>query len=196
MKDAVATMGALLPEDSGGRDAVHVAVFSATSMVRVYAGQDVGMAKQSDTDSIVSPLVATKIGIVDPFIKGDLHPGARFWVFLYPRTITALSHRWSHPAFEQTVAAYAPPSSKLASEQWLRDFIKRSDCPDYEMVIAEAAKWWDGRSVGWSDDYLHFDDRDAHGDIPSEFWDHIAVVLGRPMQQPDRDRPSYFSCAC
>lgn len=189
MKDAVATMGNLLPEDAAGRDAVHVAVFSAVSSVKLFPGQDVGAVSDGEgRDVAVAPLGAPLIGIVDPFLKVPAMPGERFWVYLYPRTITALAHRWSHPAFEGAETTYAPPTAKLESEKWLRDFCDGSDCPSYESVMGKII---DGGS-SWDDDYLHFDGHDAHGEIPDEFWKHVEIVLGhRPARTP-----KYFSCSC
>jgi DNA-directed RNA polymerase subunit beta len=42
-----------------------------------------------------------------------------------------------------------------------------------------------------NDGYIVFD-RDASGEIPDEFWDHIEIVTGRVV----KNRPRYFSCAC
>lgn len=193
MKDAVATMGDILPDDAGGRDAVHVAVFSAVSEERLFPGQDVALGSLEGRDATVRS-VGEHIGIVDPFVKQPVPAGARFWVYLYPRSITGLSHRWMHPAFEgNSGAAYSPPANKLASEQWLRNFCANADCPRYEIVLAEASKVADGNNPAWDDGYLHFNDYDAHGDIPPEFWDHVEVVLGRPIKGR---KPSYFSCSC
>ena len=195
-QDAVATMGNILPPDAGGRDAVHVAVFSATSAERMFPGQHVAIVpREGEADAHVKSTGETA-GIVDPFLRQPVPPGERFWVYLYPRTITALSHRWSHPAFEKTDTVYVAPSSKLASEQWLRDFVERSDCPSYEAVLGLASAWWDSRGDSWDDQYLLVSGSDAHGEIPPEFWEHIGVVLGRQMSNPSRGRPSYFSCSC
>ncbi len=194
MKDAVATMGDVLPPDASGRDAVHVAVFSATAPTTVFPGQDVGIAdRDSSPDALVSPKVGPLVGIVDPFIRGMIPVGARFWVYLYPRTITALAHRWSHPAFGDNAATvYATPNSRAASEKWLRDFVARSDIPDYETVIDTVRAYVEDTVTGWDAEYVTFNQQ-ASGDIPPEFWDHVAVVLGRSVKGP---RPSYFSCSC
>lgn len=207
MKDAVATMGGILPPDAGGRDAVHVAVFSATADERMKPGDHVGIEEQNDGDAKVSRRVAT-IGLVDPFLQDIVKPGQRFWVYLYPRTITALSHRWSHPAFEQTASVYAPPAKKLESEQWLRDFCNDCDLPSYEDVmstVAKALRIFPGMSTTEQvarslredyyaqEDYIHFDGQDASGDIPPEFWDHVEVVFGIAISG---EKPKYFSCSC
>lgn len=192
MKDAVATMGNTLPDDAGGRDAVHVAVFSAIAKHALFPAQPVSIVTHGERDVEVSR-DGDHVGIVDPFLATAANIGERVWIYLYPRTITGLSHKWSHPAFDGAGTTYAPPSAKLASEEWLRDFIATADCPGYETVMAAAADVADGDNKSWNSEYLHFDGLDAHGEIPNEFWDHVAVVLGRPIRGP---RPNYFSCSC
>lgn len=191
MKDAVSTMGLILPDDTHGRDAVHVAVVSARASENLSPGQDVGFTGDGESVGIA----ATHIGIVDPFIKGSIHEGQRFWLYLYPRTITGLRHIWTHPAFPDDGGGtvYAPPASKLASEKWLRDFTSRSDCPSYEVVLGAVANIADGNApFNYDADYLHFEGVDAHGEIPDEFWHHAEVVLGRPIKV----KPKHFSCVC
>jgi hypothetical protein len=190
-KDAVATMGAILPNDAGGRDAVHVAVFSAVSTERLYPGQDITIISHEERDARVAP-GPNAVAIVDPFLRAAVPAGERFWAYLYPRTITALSHRWSHPAFESEAAtAYVPPAGKLRSEEWLRAFCDTADCPGYLAVIAKAEEFLDGALD--SDESLFFVGRNAQGDIPPEFWTHVGVVLGRVI--PPKV-PAYFLCSC
>lgn len=202
MKDAVATMGMPLPEDAGGRDAVHVAVFSARAPVKVFPGQPMGIVDAEPVergDTVVSPL-APPIGIVDPFLAAEIAPGGRFWVYLFPRTITALAHRWNHPAFERADvinAAQSRPASKphystptmaLASERWLRDWCEedRYDRPTYNQLMA-AVEYADGT------EYLTINGSEVRGEIPGEIWGHIENVLGRRIPGT---KPTYFSCSC
>jgi hypothetical protein len=203
MKDAVATMGAVLPDDAGGRDAVHVAVVSVIADVTLNPGQHVGLVTNTSSGEYTAgDDTQEKIGIVDPFIKGKILRGKRFWLYLYPRTITALSHKWSHPAFPETKPTeevYAPPAYKLVSERWLRQFAEKHDCPSYEILLEAASSdsrggYDGGPFTGIINDgeYLTFVGRDAHGDIPPEFWDHVEVVTGKRIKK----RAKYFSCSC
>ena len=184
-KDAVATMGAVLPADAGGRDAVHVAVFSATSPNDLSPGEDVVILAHGEIDAVVTSGKKGAVGMVDPFIREGVKAGQRFWVYLYPRTITALSHRWSHPAFEAAESSYVPPSQKLVSEKWLRDYCLHSDIPSYKVFMRAVADCD-------SKEYLHISGQDASGDIPVEVWEHVEAVLGRKITA----RPKYFSCSC
>ena len=192
-KDAVATMGTILTDDVGGRDAVHVAVISAEAGSLLTPGQHVGRLTGATDDHLTVGYASEPIGIVDPFLQAYVQKGQRFWLYLYPRTITSLRHNWTHPAFADAPVntSYSPPSQKLASEQWLRDFVERSDCPGYEAVVAAAIG---DEAERWNDEYLHFSGQEAHGAIPREFWDHIEVVTGQKI--PQEKRASYFSCSC
>lgn len=101
------------------------------------------------------------------------------------------------------------------SEKWLREFCDSSDCPDYDTLIGLLEKAYDTGYVNfgsdssgeyddyysmrwgagsWDSDYLAFSGWDAHGGIPPEFWDHVSVILGKPLTK--EQRPSYFSCSC
>lgn len=191
MKDAVATMGAILPDDAGGRDAVHVAVISAIAGHGLLPSDDVGFVEingQGEHTAVAN--VTPLLGIVDPFIKGRVKMGQRFWLYLYPRTITGLSHRWTHPAFpDDTGMVYGTPRQRLAAEQWIRNFVARSDSPGYEELMANAAAMADAGGDEYGMRFGH----DCSGEIPDEFWVKAEIVLGRPI--PGK-RPTYFSCAC
>jgi hypothetical protein len=61
-KDAVATMGDVLPEDAGGRDAVHVAVFSAVSEERLFAGHEIIIVSHGERDTLVNVPIRLRQG--------------------------------------------------------------------------------------------------------------------------------------
>ena len=99
MKDAVATMGDVLPDDAGGRDAVHVAVISAVAAETLNPGQHIGASavKAPSGELFAMSDAEKKLGIVDPFISRPVAANERFWLYIYPRKITGLNHQWSHP---------------------------------------------------------------------------------------------------
>ena len=178
---ALDSLGTFLQSDPG-RDAIHLATYAVTAAGRLNPGQHIGFV-----DGGVGANAKELLGIVDPFLAGSVFPGQMFWMVLYPRTITSLRHVWTHPAFSGETPD-TPVSSKEASEAWLRDFISTAGCPSYETVIAAAV---DGTNA-WDEDYMHFNDQDAHGEIPAEFWGHVEMVTGKTITL----RPKYFSCAC
>jgi hypothetical protein len=194
--DALATLGTIIGEGEK-RDAIHLAVEPAVAAHTLRPGQDVGIADG------VAGASTNPVGIVDPFLKGAVEKGQRFWLVVYPRQITSLRHVWTHPAFgEEGVPTLTPTDDqKRASEAWLRDFVSRSDCPDYDTVLNAATGQHhlndmdDGYNYSRNDgEYLHFNGSDAHGEIPAEFWDHVSVVCGRSI--PKHVRATYFSCSC
>jgi hypothetical protein len=206
MKDAVATMGDVLPEDAGGRDAVHVAVISAVAAETLKPGQHVGFTavKAPNGEPFAMTNTEKMLGIVDPFIKRPVRPEERFWLYVYPRSITGLSHLWSHPDIPderpQVVGGiYNTPAQKLTSEQWLRNFLRDHDGCSYELLLKaaetdDAVYEDDDRYVGAciDEDYFRVFGNDASGEIPTEFWLHVEIVTGKPMTR----RPEYFSCSC
>ena len=190
VKDATATFGTVLPADVGGRDAVHVAVIAVRAGTVITGGAHLAL-REVEPGEYLAIYGDDPIGVADPFIKELIKPGERFWFFLYPRTITALAHHWQHPSFPgaKPGEVYRPPADKVASEAWLREWCKKSDCPSYEevigLIIAQEDEPWDGN-------YILIRDRDAHAIIPDVFWDHVEVVLGRKI----KNRAAHFTCTC
>lgn len=198
-KDEVATMGEILTNDVGGRDAVHVAVISVVAGEMLVPGDHVGFKKSAIGEDKPVYAIADRVGIVDPYLKKDVQKGQRFWLYLYPRTITSLRHNWTHPIFADAVAGstYVPPATKLDSEKWLRNFCADADCPAYDTVIELIAHGSidnneDEMSATIDSESMRFHGRDASGEIPPEFWTHVENVLGHAVKH----KPSYFSCSC
>jgi hypothetical protein len=194
--DAIATLGTII-DDRARRDAIHLAVMPVVAGDRLAPGTRVCVNNRVARRSIAG----FETGIVDPFLTAAVEPGDRFWLILLPRTIRSLRHVWSHPEIPDEPAHGLDEAQEVdraqrelhfrrRSELWLREFCDRSDCPDYEYVMSEIRKAArDGvldaeRSMSLG--------RDASGEIPPEFWDHVEVVLGIHVSS----RPTYFSCSC
>ena len=96
-------LGRLIEDGDRRRDAIHIAVAPVTATTRLTPGQPIGLVREGNSE-LVGPC-DRNIGIVDPFLPGDVEPGQRFWMFLYPGTITGLRHVWTHPAFTAAAAA-------------------------------------------------------------------------------------------
>lgn len=86
------------PAPDAARDAVHVAVVPATAVSELRPGQHLAN------------------GVVDPYRTDPVPPGGRYWLFLYPGTVTRVRHAWTHPAFpdEPTPA----PKRRTEADVW------------------------------------------------------------------------------
>src|SRR5438105_2038127 len=96
-------LGQLIENGDRRRDAIHIAVAPVTAAERLAPGQHVGLVREGNLE-LVGPC-DDNIGIVDPFLTEPVESGSRFWLFLYPGTITGLRHVWTHPAFAAVAAA-------------------------------------------------------------------------------------------
>lgn len=188
------TIGELI-DPSEPRDAIHIAIAPVIATELLIPGACIGFTGD-DTIHVKNCEPAMSVGIVDPFLKVEVKEGQACWMFLHPNTITALRHDWTHPAFGHEVDM---GPKKAEAERWLRDFLS-NEGPDYDELIKAVNNGGEFYRKGGDDyysvriesDYLLVGGYDAHGEIPSEFWDHVETVVGRKLT----DRPNHFSCSC
>ncbi|HEY1190416.1 MAG TPA: hypothetical protein VGE74_22470 [Gemmata sp.] len=105
-------LGHLITDGDRRRDAIHIAVAPVTAAEPLAPGQHVGFVTPGSTEAVGAS--ETPIGIVDPFLTGDVLRGQRFWLFMYPNTVTSLRHVWTHPAFAPRVPVVAARATKGA----------------------------------------------------------------------------------
>lgn len=206
MSDTQHLFGKILDGGQGERDAVHVAVMPVTAAVLLGPGDHIGL----DSDGQATDKVRA-LGIVDPYLTVNVQPGQRFFMFLYPNSITGLKHRWTHASIPEDVMVVDPtgvPVNTLAmsvsreqAESELRRVCDRWEGPPYDDLIAalqsgESIHYEYGDTYGFNigDEYIVMYGSDAHGSIPDHrrFWDLAEIVVGRRLD----DRPQYFSCSC
>ena len=87
-----ARLGELAPEESV-RDAIHVAILPVIAGHILRPGEHVAVV-----DGVAWSTKTETHGIVDPFLKSFVLEGERFYLCLYPGSITSLTHHWSHPS--------------------------------------------------------------------------------------------------
>lgn len=179
-------LGERLTTEDVERDAVHVALVRVYSNMPVYPGQHVGLVEGSQ--ECVSPSSDPYIGIVDPFLSGAIEPSTRFYMCLYPNTVTGMRHHWEHPSFVDTNVSIV--ETKAKSVAWLVDFAKRART-DYETLL-EAAKSRIGQGAGLDWVSQGFDTEDCVWVEKEEMWEHLCIVLD--CTQPNDD--CLFTCAC
>lgn len=173
------------------RDAVHVAVAPVTAAGRLSPGEPVGFV--GDTPGTVGAVNARhkSIGIVDPFLKGPVFKGERFWLFLYPGSITSLRHEWEHPAFGVATAdadAEAKAMAKATAKAWIEELARKLRQP-YEDLMAAALLWVE------DGDYTNLGS-ERHKDVTEAtwftFWKHWSRLTGRTCEAPE----SFYNCVC
>ena len=164
------------------RDAIHIAVAPVVAGTNLAPGQHVVI---SDDGKAYLAERAEGIGIVDPFCHFNIEAGEKFWLFMYPDTITGLRHQWSHPAFADS-----------ADVEWLKKFGEEAKVTTndgvvtlgYErlMAYAHAACDTDGPGPGFR--------YEVDAEYQAEFWLRFGRVTGKG---PDEgDGWCFFSCSC
>lgn len=102
--------------DAPPRDAIHVAVASATAGAALRPGQSVGVVDVNGR--LIAQASLRHVGIVDPFLKREVRAGERFWVLLTPGTVKNLRHEWDHQDF---VISKPEPAPEPDPEDWNDD---------------------------------------------------------------------------
>ena len=175
-----------LIEAGQGRDAIHIAVAPVIAVERLSPGQPIGFVKEGDTENVGANCV--HLGIVDPFLKAPVFLGDRFFMFLFPNTITSLRHEWVHPAFGE--------DSRVTPEYDSNAFIAAiaKQCGvTYDRLIAIATNF------ALSGDYT-YDNSETYKDVDwakwPEFWKHFERLVPE-VKVEDSDKESCpFTCSC
>lgn len=97
----IRALGHIIPEDvTQQRDCIHIAVLPAVADAVLRPGQHVGITPFAANNVPIASTEVETIGIVDPYLRRPVMAGQKFFVYLYPGSITGLRHDWTHPALE------------------------------------------------------------------------------------------------
>lgn len=172
-----------LVADNQNRDAIHIAITPVISEETLEPGQHVGLIYGSEIK--VSGLITPPIGIVDPFLKNLVKPGQRFWLLLYPQTITSLRHEWTHPAFQS--------QHKSDAETFLSNVSERIGCSS-EALKARLDIYASGSAS--DDDEIQQGLNSLNEELLlASMWAAYETVRGVKVRD-DIKKSTYFSCAC
>jgi len=162
------------------RDAIHIAVAPIEAGEPLNPGEHIGVnAGKAFADGKL-------IGIVDPFLTSKVKRGQKFWLFIYPNTVTSLRHQWVHHEFPQEISAGESDAVQW-SKAWIELQAKEIGVTYQELVnaaqmYAETGEYWceGGRFEGVS--------------VPDELWSHYEIATGRTVWESQRGH--FFSCSC
>lgn len=136
--------------------------------------------------------------VLHPFLPHPVAKGERFWMFLYPQSITSLKHVWTHPAFVNAPAVEVKAGLEnclipedadeyIVSKKWITDFADSFDVT-YNRIM-EAAKEWVEYGE-WFCDGGRFEGCT----VPDIFWTHYERVTGTKVDADKKE--NFFTCSC
>lgn len=183
------TLGKLIDE-TAQRDAIHIAIAPVIASQSLMPGEHCGLIAGSD-NTAGGAACTRPIGIVDPFLTQRIEAGERFYLFLYPQTVTGMRHHWSHPAFATAPAG----NQQIANDpedkhrRVIEDAGKECGGFDYDdmMGIAdEYANHGEYYHMGQNERYKNFERWD-------DFWNAYTAIRG--CKAPEY-ASAPFSCSC
>lgn len=201
--DALETLGSII-DTNAKRDAIHLAVEPCIAGEDLKPGSHIGIVNGYATTK-----APTKLGIVDPFIQDYVMKDERFWLIVYPRTITSLRHVWEHPAFKEKEKEEVPFKRMKLSEllydgvdssrDWIRSYASELDggegVLDYEVLMNGADDFiFSLTDVGGYGNYLTLGGLLEGVSTSPEFWEHYEKVRGIKVEE--NHKHSFFSCSC
>jgi len=211
-------LGQKIPDDiEVMRDAIHVAVFPCIADDNM----EPGTAVRINEDGTASDGYSDNVGIVDPFLDCPVYVGEKFWVFLFPNTVTGMRHQWQHPDLDhicepepvtkpvKDIDDIIDPNAWSCCSQvdidggWTADSLTETQRAALERIRKFAEEYYATPSrlidQAVSGETLFFG-TEIYGDVDferdlREFWTDISLFTGRYFSTKHRDNSGY-RCGC
>lgn len=165
------------------KDATHVALAPITAGEKLRPGEHV--LARTDGVAVKPSSMEEAVGIVDPFLREPVQEGQKFWLFVYPNTVTGMRHEWEHPMFPDPKAW---ENFSGTGERRIREIAADLGI-SYEKLMQGTADWIaHGR-------YLSEGPVLEGAVVPDDFWEAYEKVVGKTVPS-DKIQPSFFSCSC
>jgi hypothetical protein len=186
--DALATLGTVI-DASAGRDAIHLAVEPVEAGEKLFPGQHIRI------DGGIAMSGGKTVGIVDPFLPGPVFQGQKFWLVVYPRTITSLRHVWEHPAFPSAEDQLKTrnDSDVAAAERWLRNYADEID-EGFNTLLEAADQWLESGEYFYGTESNGYHGKFEGESLHPDFWSYYQMYRGKVV--PVDQQGSFFTCAC
>lgn len=164
------TLGKLI-EGTAGRDAIHMACAPMVADCYLRPGEDIGIVRDG-----VAGKCEPFVGIVDPFLKSAVLNGQKFWMVLYPKTVTGIRHHWTHPSFQDQ------PEDSARASVWITSFASRWKYSFEEFMVA--AREYIRNDYDLDDKWEQHDVSDEDW---SKFWEHFHTLTGLSINDKDKE---------
>jgi hypothetical protein len=183
MAEPITTLGQILDTDAR-RDAIHIAIAPVVALEALKPGQRIGVKDGQATSAVKDH---ETIGVVDPYLRRTVETGQRFWLFLYPNSITTLRHEWVHPAF-----SHQEPMDEL---QVAAEMVAQQCGKTYAALMDDAREFVSSLEYSSWPDYI-MDNSERYKAVESEawekFWQHFERVTGKKS----KERWAPYTCSC
>lgn len=182
------------PDENAQRDAVHIAI------IPVMAGEPLTRGRCVDLRFDGGGKLAAfgpngerpAVGIVDPFYMQLIQPGERFWLLMFPDTVTNLRHDWTHPVFEKAQRSELTHATIEDAQKYLR-FVAEEAGLSYNALLRYAKVYLqDGEHLTLREDIPEcLTSREGL----QKFWDAFEIVtrIGAPKGFIEQ---SFAGCSC
>lgn len=181
-------IGKLIKEEQF-KDAIHTPVAPVEAGEGLKPGDHIGLL-EGKASKLVKP-----IGIVDPFLRVAIKKGDKFWLFMYPNTITSLRHDWSHPEFDKMEEEEKAKKEENKHEEaiaFITEFAGEMGYT-YERFMDMAHGWikYGDYTQDNSESYKGSEGNPNKWDI---FWMYYEEITGTKVD--DDDKTVFFTCSC